>query len=177
MIAPTYRFSLLVVVANALASALTAAAPASDILPPDLRHPTVEKAQKFAQQQTPPVLPTTLVNPFNPAAFGQPDPEELRAIAAAQAAAAAASVQSKPSNDRDLLKALAQRVAPSGTMRLGDESLLIFGSKRLRVGDTVSVSYDGIEYKLEVAAIEGVTFTLRLNRAEITRRINQGTNP
>jgi len=57
-------------------------------------------------------------------------------------------------------------------MRLGNDSLLIFGSKRLRVGDTLSVTYDGTEYKVQIAAIDAITFTLRLNRAEITRRIN-----
>jgi hypothetical protein len=152
------------------------AAPTADLNTPQLRRPAVETAESLARRLHAAPLPTELTNPFNPPAFGQPDPEELRALAAARAAAAAANVQAKPATDQDLLKLLAQRIAPSGTMMLGNESLLIFGSKRLRVGDMISVSYEGVDYKLEVAAIEAVTFTLRFNRAEITRRIHPGTN-
>ena len=129
-----------------------------------------------APSQIPP-LPTELVQPFNPVAFGQPDPEELQAIAAAQAAEAAALAKSKPATEADLLEHIASRVAPSGTLTLGGEPLLIFGQKRLRVGDHLTVTYDGRDYVLEITAIQRFNFTLRLNRAEITRRINPGKNP
>ena len=174
MTSHSYRLVALFVISAATVAAL-AGAPASDLPSPEVRRHTVELAKRLSEPGTPPALPAELVNPFDPPAFGQPDPEELAAIAAAQAAQAAAnaaSVKSKPSNDGDLLKILAQRVSPSGTMRLGNDSLLIFGSKRLRVGDTLSVTYDGTEYKVQIAAIDAITFTLRLNRAEITRRIN-----
>jgi hypothetical protein len=117
-------------------------------------------------------LPAEIVNLFNPAAFGKPDAEELAAIAAAQAAEAANSAKAKPATDSDLLERIAGRIVPSGTVTLGDEALLVFGQKRLRVGDRLTVTYDGKDYDLELTAIQRLTFTLRLNRAEITRRIN-----
>jgi hypothetical protein len=116
-------------------------------------------------------LPADLVQPFNPAAFGQPDPEELRAIAAANAAAAAANAQAKPSTDREFLQVIAARVMPSGSVMLGGQQYLIFGKKRMRVGDRLNVSYDNLDYTLELTAIERTTFTLRLNKDEITRPI------
>ena len=150
------------------------AAPASDLNPPQLRRPVVELAQKLAASTTPAPLPEDLVQPFNPAAFGAPDPEELRALAAAQAAANNAAANAKPTTDRELLDVIAARITPSGTLILNDEPLLIFGQKRLRVGDRFAVAYDGQTYDLELAAIDRTTFTLRLNRDEITRPIKPG---
>jgi hypothetical protein len=164
----------------ALAAALVAA-PASDLLPAQRRRPAVELAQHFAKPGTPPPLPADLVHPFNPAAFGQPDPEELRAITVAKNAAAAAAAQAKtaakPATDREFLEVIAGRIAPSGILILGGEPLLIFGQKRLHVGDRLTVTYDGQDYELELTAIERTTFTLRLNRDEITRPIKPGKTP
>lgn len=148
-----------------------AGAPLSDIMSPASREPTVAMAQRLAEPGVPAALPEDLVHPFNPAAFGQPDPEELRAIAAAQAASAAAASQAKPSTDREFLALIAARIAPSGTLIMGGESLLIFGQKRLRVGDRLTVTYDGRDYDLELSAIARTTFSLRLNSDEITRPI------
>lgn len=173
--------------ARALAAAalalLAAAAPAqqkSDLLPPAKRRPAVETAERLAKPRVLPPLPAELNLPFNPVAFGQPDPEELKALAAAQAAAAASASSAKasaakaPATDRDFLNAIASRIQPSGTLILGGEPLLIFGKKRLRIGDRFSVSYDAQDYDLELIAIDRTTFTLRLNREEITRPIKPG---
>lgn len=157
--------------------AMTAVAAPADVPPPEKRRVIVEQAHSLATPITPAPLLGEVVNPFNPAAFGQPDPEELRAIAAAQAAAQAAAVQAKPSSDRELLQVISGKIMPSGTLTLGGESLLIFGQKRLRVGDRLTVAYDGRDYSLEVTAIERTTFTLRLNQDEITRPIKPGKTP
>lgn len=163
-----------------LGSALVAA-PASDLMPAARRQPSVELAQRYAKPAPLPPLPADLVHPFNPAAFGQPDPEELRAIAAAKSAAASAAAQAKasakPATDRELLEVVASRITPSGILILGRDPLLIFGQKRLRVGDRLTVSYDGQDYDLEITAIDRTTFTLRLNRDEITRPIKPGKTP
>lgn len=141
------------------------------------RRDTVAAAQKLVAPAALPPLPSEIILPFNPVAFGQPDAEELAAIAAARAAEAAALNKSKPATEADLLARIAERVAPSGMVTLNGEPLLIFGQKRLSVGDRLTVSYDGRDYTVEIASIQRFTFTLRLNRAEITRRINPGKNP
>jgi len=93
-------------------------------------------------------------------------------VAGAGCADAAAQAKSKPANDADLLSYIAGRVVPSGTITLNNEPLLIFGQKKVRVGDRLTVTYEGRDYNLEITNIQRFTFTLRLNRAEITRRIN-----
>ena len=171
------RTIVFAVVAVGVLAPLWAATAGGDLTSPEARRPLVEQALRLAKPTTPAPLPEDLVHPFNPAAFGQPDPEELRAIAAAQAAQAAAQAQAKPAKpttDLGLLELIAGKINPSGTLILGGEPLLIFGQKRLRVGDRLTVTYDGLDYNLELAAIDRTTFTLRLNRDEITRRIQPG---
>ncbi|ACB73930.1 hypothetical protein Oter_0640 [Opitutus terrae PB90-1] len=153
------------------------AAAAADISTSEKRRPSLELAERLAQPPNLAPLPGELVHPFNPAAFGQPDPEELRAIAAAQAAAQAAQTATKPTTDREFLQVIAARIMPSGTVIIGDEPWLIFGKKRLRVGDRLTVAYDGQDYQLELAGIDRTNFTLRLNRDEITRPIKPRKTP
>jgi hypothetical protein len=149
----------------------------SDVSNPTARRSVVEAAAKLVESPTIPPLPAAMNNIFNPPAFGKPDAEELAAMAAARAAEAALLNKTKPATEADLLERIAEKVVPSGTLTMNDEPLLIFGQKRLRVGDHLTVTYDGKDYTLELAGIQRFTFTLRLNRAEITRRINPGKNP
>lgn len=146
------------------------AAPASDILPLETRRRSVETAERVAKISTPAALPSDIVNVFNPVAFGQPDGDELKAISAARATTEA----SRPATDRELLEALIPKITPSGTLIIGGEPLLIFGKKRLRVGDVLTVSYDGQDYNLELTTIDRTTFTVRLNHEKITRQIKPG---
>ena len=141
------------------------------------RRDVVAAALKLVTPDAPPPLPANVNHPFNPEAFGRPDAEELAAIAAAKAAEAAALNKSKPASEADLLERIAERVAPSGSVTMNGEPLLIFGQKRVSVGDRLTVTYDGRDYTVEITSIQRFTFTLRLNRAEITRRINPGKNP
>ncbi len=170
------RSSLLIgslVVACAAANAFAAAA---DIPPAPRRTAILEMATRFAEVPVLAPLAPDLVQPFNPVAFGQPDPEELRAIEAARAAAAAAAAaQGKaPVQQTSVLERIAERISPSGTLQLGGEPYLIFGQKRLRVGDLLTVTFEGQDYTLELVAIDRVTFTLRHEREQITRRIQPG---
>lgn len=153
---------------------LAAEAKKPDVASPASREQTVELARRLAHREQPPALAADLVQPFNPAAFGQPDPEELQAMAASHAAAAATAAQSKPTNDTDLLQLISARVTPSGTLIMGGEPMLIFGKKRLRVGDHLTVTYDGRDYDLELIGITRTAFSLRLNANEITRPIKPG---
>jgi hypothetical protein len=169
----TYRRYLVFAIFGSIwmLSKAVAAVPA-DIAAPSARRNTLSAAAKLVAATVVAPLPVDVNNVFNPEAFSQPDAEELAAIAAAKAAEAAATVRDKPATDTDLLGYIAERVVPSGSVTLGNEPLLIFGQKRLRVGDRLTVTYEGRDYNLELTAIQRFTFTLRLNRAEITRRIN-----
>ena len=155
-------------------AAVNAFAAAADIPPAPRRSAILELATRFAEVPALTPLAPDLVQPFNPVAFGQPDPEELRAIEAARAAAAAAAQGKAPVQATSVLERIAERISPSGTLQLGGEPYLIFGQKRLRVGDLLTVTFEGQDYTLELVAIDRVTFTLRHEREQITRRIQPG---
>jgi hypothetical protein len=73
--------------------------------------------------------------------------------------------------DRELLMSLATLVIPTGAVRLGDKSILLFGQKKLKEGDTLPIVFQGVTHELVIIAIEQTNFTLRLNNEEITRPI------
>jgi hypothetical protein len=171
------NFGYIVSVVLGVVPTVVAVAATSDIPAPAKRREAMLAATSVSEISKVADLPADLTHPFNPVAFGQPDADELKAIAAAQAAEAAAANKSKPANDAELLERIAERVVPSGTLTMNGEPLLIFAQKRVRVGDRLTVTFDGRDYIVEISSIQRFTFTLRLNRAEVTRRINPGKNP
>ncbi|MEO6004514.1 MAG: hypothetical protein ABIZ04_09145 [Opitutus sp.] len=172
------RLTQLSVLLTAMLTLTSAARAAKSEIPSvAARREIVAAAAKLVTPDARTPIPANVNQPFNPEAFGRPDAEELAAIAAAKAAEAAALNKTKPASEADLLERIAERVAPSGTVTMNGEPLLIFGQKRVSVGDRLTVTYDGRDYTVEITSIQRFTFTLRLNRAEITRRINPGKNP
>lgn len=149
----------------------------SDLVTPQERMGTVAMAERLVQPRVLAEMPATLIVPFNPAGFDQPDPEEVKAQQAATAAAAAAGTPLKPLGDRNVLSTLADKLSPSGTAIIGGEPILLFGSRRLKIGDRLTVTFEGADYNLDITAISRTTFTLRLNREEITRPIKPGKKP
>lgn len=154
-----------------------ASAQASDLVPPQKRAETVELAQAILQDRDLPAVSADTPSPFAPPAFEQPDPEELRARQAAAAAAAAAGVAARPVGDRAVLENVSVHIVPTGIVRLGGEAILLFGQKRLKVGDRLTITFEGANYDLDITAIGTTTFTLRYNSEEITRSIKPGKTP
>ncbi|MBK8857159.1 MAG: hypothetical protein IPN11_05565 [Opitutaceae bacterium] len=146
----------------------------SDLVSTQKRAAVVELADQLVSPRVLAEMPATLVVPFNPTGFDQPDPEEVKAQQAAAAAAAAAGTPVRPLGDRGVLATLADKLSPSGTAIIGGEPILLFGSRRLKIGDRLTVTYEGADYNLDITAITRTTFTLRLNREEITRPIKPG---
>ena len=165
-----------------LFASLAAAKETADLAPPEKRRVTVELAKRITRPPEPAPLPADLPQPFSPAGFDQPDPEELRAIAAANAKAAAAGGGSRaaagqpagPTGDHEVLESLAARLVPSGTILLNNAPLLIIGKNRFEIGAHFTVTYNGQDYELELASIDRTTFTLRYHSEEITRPIKPG---
>jgi len=153
-----------------------ASAPVSDVAPTAKRRPAVELAQRLATVTPPATLPSDLVFPFNPVAFSQPDPEEQRAFEQAAAANRVASANANatrpgPTGNRELLAAIAAKIPPKGSVFIGKDPSLIINGKFFKVGSKFTVAYSGVDYVLELTAIDRTTFTLRLNGEEITRPI------
>jgi hypothetical protein len=76
--------------------------------------------------------------------------------------------------DRQILESLGSRFRPSGMLILHGQQLLLFGEKRLRVGDSLAVPYEDREFTLVITHIDATAFGLRLNREEITLPIKGG---
>ena len=74
-------------------------------------------------------------------------------------------------SDADLLQEIAKLILPTGSVTLGGEPYLLFGEKRQKKGDKVAVSYDGVEYVVEIISIANKQFRLRYNNEEMVRPI------
>ncbi|MFA6961313.1 MAG: hypothetical protein WC205_11225 [Opitutaceae bacterium] len=133
---------------------------AQSITPPIKRTETLNLARELLTTK-PIEIPTASIgrnNPFNPV---------LPVAANVSPSSTAIAVVS----DRETLITLASAIAPSGMMQLGDAPILLFGQKKLKVGDILPIVFQGVTYELQVSAIERTSFSLRLNKEEITRPI------
>ncbi len=109
-------------------------------------------------------------NPFYPAAFAE-------AVAAMGRAANPTSTETTtgnpagPRNARELLRAIAVSLKPSGYIVLGGQPSISFGQKRVKAGGVLTITFEGNQYTLEIVSIDRTNFTLRLNREEFTRTL------
>ena len=70
-----------------------------------------------------------------------------------------------------MLQRIAAGIKPSGVMMLGGSPLLLIREKKLKVGDNLTITFEGNAYTLVVTGIDRTSFKLRLNNEEITRPI------
>lgn len=146
--------------------ALTAglyAAPSVDILPPQKRTASLDLVRSLLTTKPIDISADSLAknNPFNP----------VKPVVEAETVSKGPVTPGSALNEQDLLKSLAATVTPSGTMQLGDQLILLFGQKKLKVGDRIPIVFQGSTYELQISAIERTSFSLRINNAEITRPI------
>lgn len=146
----------------------------SDIPPPEKRRGKVESAAKLAKPGVAAPLPEQLPLPFTPPGFELSDAQERAALANV---GGKASPGPKVSSDRETLEEIATKFPPTGTVFKGSEPLLIFGNKTVKIGTHFTVPLNGQNYDLELVNIDRTTFTLRLNREEITRPIKPAKSP
>jgi hypothetical protein len=74
-------------------------------------------------------------------------------------------------SDRDLLMLLAPQILPTGSLQMGGKVMLLFGQKRLKIGDSIPIVFKDSTYDIKVSSIDRTTFTLRYNNEEIIRPI------
>jgi hypothetical protein len=140
---------------------------------PAKRQSTLDLAAQLLAARENPIekLTTELVDPFNPLGF----------------AAAPAPSGGKPSetvhragpvsSDLDLLEKLAPHITPTGSLMLNGEPVLLFREKKLKVGDTLTINFEGTTYMVIITAIDRSSFKIRFNREEITRPIKSRKVP
>jgi len=151
-----------------LLAAPAVAAPKSDIPSPVARKKSVDLAAQIAQPPATIANDVALKSPFHPDSFKQPDPEDTHGKGAAPAG------QPKVLSEKDLLLAISEKIIPSGTATLGGEQVLLIRQKKIKKGDRLSISFDGQNYEVEITDIQRTTFSIRLNRTEVSRPIKSG---
>jgi hypothetical protein len=159
---------LLVVLAGGLGFSLARAAE-GEILSPTSRQQALDNARKLL---APREVAAPSADPFHSETFN-----EMVGGAAVTAPGTTASTPANtatptgPRTGRDQLQAIAAGLKPSGYIVLGGQPTLLFGQKRVKAGGSVTISFEGTEYTVEITSIVSPNFTLRLNREEFTRPI------
>jgi hypothetical protein len=135
-------------------AATTAAS--SDLATPAQRHESVDHAMALVLPVPPEPLPVDLKNPFILSRDSSKSNDTTKQI----------------SSDHEVLEAVAPHIVPSGVVQVGDSPILLLGEKKLKVGDYLTITFEGNEYMVELSSISHSSFTLRLNKEEITQPIN-----
>ena len=162
---------LILMLAGAQLAATARATEASDVLSPAKRQEIVDQAKKLLATRAP--LPP-VIDPFHSEAFNELVGAAVRAPGAATAGGEThdkTPAAAGPRSSHDLLQAIAAGLKPSGSAIVGGEPILLFGQKRVKAGGSLTITFEGSEYTLEITAIAPPNFTLRLNREEFTRTI------
>jgi hypothetical protein len=156
------RSATLPVLLVVLLSAANGQIPRAEIPAPAARSVITKRAASFMQSR-----------------LGQPEqmPEgrdpfvlpTLESLAPKQAARAIGS-------DKEMIVILSAQLAPTGSAVRDGESYLLFGQRKVKVGDRVPVVFESAQYELEIVEIDGGAFTVRLNKEEFTRPIKPGKN-
>ena len=157
---------VVVVLAAGFAATLAVAAEGDLVASPAKRQETLAMAKKLLATRE--ITPVT-DDPFHSAAFY----EMVAGLGHVPGVPSPGGTTSPvgPRTDRDLLQAMAASLKPSGNFDLGGQRTLIFGQKRVKAGNSLTITFEGTEYILEVTNIDRTSFTLRLNREEFTRPI------
>ena len=95
----------------------------------------------------------------------------LAAVAVVDAAPIEVAPVGHRYNDRQILAAIAPRLIPTGTARVGTTDYLLFGQKKLKEGEMLTITYEGSAYLIEIVTIERNNFRIRLNSEELVRPI------
>lgn len=145
-----------------------------DLTAPKLRVDTVAKAQALVEaQRAPVVLANPLPNPFVRVPLKKSD-DETEQEESSVAPTAVVPILS----GMELLTRLAAAIPATGTVNLGGSPLLLLGQKRLKVGDTLPISFEDKDYEVSITSISPTAFTITRGSHSYTRplRLASATN-
>lgn len=138
------------------------------VFSPTVRHNALERARSLVAAKDSRGA-DKLKDPFNPEIVVEESQEQVAPGHQGTGGDRAAGQRQGPRTDRELLAAIAAGLTPRGNIVINGEQTLTFGQKRVKAGSTLTVTFEGVEYVLQVTAITRTSFTLRLNREEFTR--------
>jgi hypothetical protein len=159
----TARIAFALLLISACAEAL---AQARGVSTPESRNQALEKAHAALAEKPAPNLEefTDLKDPFNP-------PETDLKDLVVDNSIRPKDTGPKLVSDAEVLQTLAASISPTGAVTLGGEPYLLFGEKRLKTGDTYTVTKDGVEFAVTINSIESSRFSLRYNSQVLFRQI------
>lgn len=100
-----------------------------------------------------------------------PDPF-FRTNQAPEEAAVPADATGETTSDKsdiEILRGISAQVQPTGTLEVGDGRYLLLDGKRLKVGDELSLVFEGLIYRVTISSVQRNSYTLRLNNEELRR--------
>jgi hypothetical protein len=89
----------------------------------------------------------------------------------AEVAVEAAPVPEKVINEVELLRNLASQISARGTAILGEDRFLLLSQKRLKVGESFIISFNGNDYEVVLSDLTSTTFTIKRNDLTFTRPV------
>ncbi len=154
----------------ALLLAGSAAVGFAQVAPPAKREATVAAARKLLEPKDA-TLPAKVADPFHPGNFGSTAAQTQTTGGEQTVSDGGASQTDGQRSGRGLLVTIANSIKPSGYFVIGGSPTLVFGQKRVKAGEFLTINFEGKDYNLEVTAIDRTSFTLRLNNEAYTRPI------
>lgn len=140
-------------------SLLMAASVSAQILSEDERQKQIEAVEALLANEVRPIEPDLLRHASRPFS---PD----RGVVIAE------KVETKEVlSDEQRLRALAEYISPTGIFLFGGEFYLIFKENKKKVGSTIGVFYNGVEYEVTIADITSTTYTVRLGDSELQLKL------
>ncbi len=134
----------------------------ADVSLPANREKVVSLAEEFLRMRSAPAqIPDPAPNPFVWPVEPEPEGDEL--------ASTTVELPKQVTMNLELLTRLAARIPASGTVILGGQPILLLGQKRLKVGDVVTISFEGENYELSIEGITSTSFTVRRGTLTHTR--------
>lgn len=133
----------------------------------------LERAQQLLATKEA-TIPAALKDPFHSAAFLEAVNAAGVAGPVAGGAAPGAATPARPAGPRgnaEILAAIGEGLRPGGYIVRGGTASIAFGQKRVKAGDTLTISFEGAEYVLQITALDRTHFTIRLGNEEFTRPI------
>lgn len=138
----------------------------SDLVSPEARQGVLDLANRLSHPSEPAPLSANLKNPFD---FDKSEPDPTPAPNGGPAQAS----QSKGA--REILETLAPLLKPTGTVIMtGRPAILTFSRTTVKVGQKLTINFEGTDYELELVAVTSTSFTLRYKDEETTRPIKTG---
>lgn len=155
----THRFTFILSAASA-----ALAGQAQTVSKPEARQSMLAAAESLLAIKQP-AAPVDAVDPFNSAAYSEAMGLTRSSVTTTE------TPKAGPRSDREILDVIGAQLKPTGNFILNGQQTLIFGQKRVKAGMPMTINFEGTEYTIEITAIDRTSFTLRLNREELTRPI------